>query len=438
MLNVKTVACQSAKKKKEGIRMKKLVSVLLCTMMLMTCLATSGVAEQEKITLTLTHWGNEIYQEMFDQIGELHTQMYPNVTVETILIPFSDYANKLAIMYASDSPPDVAWMPTEFIVQYLQNDSLIDITDEVIGDESFNFDDIYDSATAHLWVDGKLYGVPTNAAPQVLFYNKDLLQKAGLADPNTLGEDWTYDRVREYALAMNDPDNNIYGVNFIRDWKVWSGGLVHLIQLSGGSIFNDDMTEFTLNSPETAKALQYFSDLMFVDKVHPLPGDQVMFNSGQLGIFQDNYSSVGRLQDVTFDWDIAPMPYSEVGGNLWVGASAMCAFKLSDYPEEAAQLIKTITGEEGQKIAMQLLVPSRQSLQESDAFLNANTPPSEDGVRSALIDRMQVNGRAFVTPANWTTIEAAVQSGLDELYGQTMSVQECLDLIDEEVQPLFE
>lgn len=416
--------------------MKRLVVLCLCALLLVPCLSAGANSGEEQIKLTLTHWGNEKYQAMFDEIGALHHEKYPNVTVETILIPFSEYANKLAIMYASDSPPDVAWLPTEFIMQYLRNDSLIDLTEDVVGDAGFNFDDVYASAANHLWVDGKLYGVPTNAASMVIFWNKDLFKAAGLEDPNDLGKDWTYEKMREYANKLNDPSNNVYGVSFLRDWKTWANGLVHMIWLNGGSIFNDDFTEFTFNNPGTEKALQYLSDLMFVDKVHPMPGDQVMFNSGHLGMFQDNYSSIGKLGDVTFDWDIAPIPYGD--GDLWVGASAMSAFNLSKHPQEAVDLIKTITSEEGQRIAMQLIVPSRKSLQESDEFLNANTPPSEKGIRSALITRMQERGKAFITPANWTSINAAIQSGLDELFGQTMSVQECIAAIDEEVQLLIE
>ena len=415
--------------------MKKLLAVLLCMLMLSVSFAVCA-QEEEQITLTLTHWGNEKYQAMFDQIGDYFTSLHPNVKVETVLIPFSEYANKLAIMYASGSPPDVAWLPTEFIVQYLQNGSLIDMTEAVTDDPDFKFDDIYASAASHLWVDGKLYGVPTNCAAQVIFWNKDLFEAAGLGDPNDLGEEWTYEKMREYAIALNDPDNNTYGVSLIRDWKTWSSGLMDLVWLKGGAVFNDDMTQFVFNSPETASALQYFSDLMFVDKVHPMPGDQVTFNSGQLGMFQDNYSSTGKLGDVDFDWDIAPIPYED--GDLWVGASAMCAFQLSEHPDLAVDLVKAITSVEGQTIAMQLIPPSRKSLQESDTFINANTPPSEKGVKNALIQRMQKNGKAFITPSNWTTINAAIQSGLDELFGQTMTVEECLDLIDEEVQPLFE
>lgn len=415
--------------------MKKWVALLLC--LLLSLGSFSAVfAEEEKITLTLTFWGNDNYEAMFDEICALYTAEHPNVTVDTVLIPFSEYANKLAIMYASDSPPDVAWLPTEYIVQYLSNGSLLDVTEAVTQDADFAFEDIYPSAAAHLWVDGKLHGVPTNAAPQVIFYNKDLLNAAGLTDPNELGKDWTYEKLREYALAMTDAAKGIWGVALVRDWKSWSDGLVDLIRQYGGDIFNADFSEFTLNSPNTQAALQYFSDLMFVDKVHPMPGDQVTFESGQLAMYQNNYSQVGKLGEVPFDWDIAPMPYGD--GDLWVGASAMCVFEQSEHPEEAIELLKMITSVEGQTIASRLIVPSRRSLQESDTFIKANTPPSEKGVRTALIERMSVNGRAFVTPSNWTTISAAIQSGLDELFGQTADVQTCLELIDEEVAFLLE
>jgi multiple sugar transport system substrate-binding protein len=398
---------------------------------------SSSDESAEPVHLKMTFWGNETYQAMYEKIIDLYQTQYPNVEVEPILIPYSEYNNKITVMLTSGAPPDVGWLASDFVTEYIANDALVDLSKEVIDDPDFDFDDIYASTTWHLRDGDALYGVPTNAAPKVIFVNKDLLNAAGLADPNTLGKEWTNEKRLEYAKAMTDPAKGIYGMNIIADWKNWYGGLLNLIWAYGGNVMSDDNKEFVFDSPETAEALQFFCDSMFKYKVHPMPGAQVSFDSGQIGLWEDNYSYAGKLPDVSFDWDIAPLPYGKNDEPIWVGSSCMAAFKEGEHHEEAINLVKAITGKEGEEILMTLIPPSRKSLQESDSFLTKKNPPSQEGIRSALIDRLSGPGKCFITPPNWSQINAAIQSNLDELFGQTADVQTVLDKIDEEVKPLL-
>lgn len=80
--------------------------------------------------------------------------------------------------------------------------------------------------------DGSLYSVTVGGNPMVVFYNRDLLDAAGLEYPPASYDDpayadWTWDKYREYAEALTTDD--VWGVgvenNILVYWPfIWSNG----------------------------------------------------------------------------------------------------------------------------------------------------------------------------------------------------------------------
>ena len=69
-------------------------------------------------------------------------------------------------------------------------------------------DDLLKPVREGLSHNGKLYAVPFYAESSMLYYRKDLFEKAGITVP----EQPTYPQIGEWASKIHDPANGVYGV----------------------------------------------------------------------------------------------------------------------------------------------------------------------------------------------------------------------------------
>ncbi|TBL74573.1 ABC transporter substrate-binding protein [Paenibacillus thalictri] len=435
-------------------KVPKLVSTLLITSLLAAgCgggapgapAATSGNTEskaaekKEPVKLKLSLWGDDLYKKTLEEMIEKFRQTNPNVSVEVILIPFTEYQQKLSIMLASKSGPDIGWMASRMIPQFMNSNQLLDVS-SIEKDADYNIKDIYPSTLDYMRKDGKLYGVSFNAAPSVLFFNKTMFKEKGLKNPLELYKEgkWDYDQYLDVAKKLSDPAKGVYGLKLVKEWNNWYDILVNQIWAYGADIIENNGTKFLLNSPEGEKALQVYQDMIFKDKIHPKPGDQTAFESGNIAIYRDKYSYVRKAADIkNFEWDIAPLPVGpKKDAPVEVGTSAYAVFSDTKHPKEATELLKFLTNKESMTYAIKLLPPSRKSVQESDAFLKAAASPTPEGVRASILDKLP-NSRVSHLHPNWQQIESKIQTNIDSLYTQSDSVKDILNRMDKEITPLL-
>jgi ABC-type glycerol-3-phosphate transport system substrate-binding protein len=173
----------------------------------------------------------------------------------------------------------------------------------------------WDVATAP---DGFLGGVPNVWIPESHFVaNLDLLEAAGVP------EDWyeTMEGVRQAAIAMNNPDEGIYGFAFR------TGGLANFSQhdwygyvlRSGANYLTPDFQQCGLNTPELVETFQWLVDLQNTDRVTPefgaysWDGLRGLFQAGRIGIMHDEPPIAGVLASNPPDFEFAFFP---IPGNV--------------------------------------------------------------------------------------------------------------------------
>lgn len=397
-----------------------------------------AAAAQEPVKLKFSIWGNDAQKAMYESLIGKFEHLHPGTEVEIMTIPFADYQQKLSIMLASRTAPDVGWLAERMIPQLLESGQLVDIAAEVKEDPGYNYPDIYPSTLDIFNRGGSLYGIPFSTPPVLIYYNKDLFRAKGLKTPSELYKEghWNYDEFLKAARSITNPQQGIYGVKLVRDWNNWSDALLPLFWSHGAELFDSNGSAFALNSPEGREALKLYSDLMFKDKVHPLPGDELSFDSGQIGMYTDRYSYTSKARAVTdFEWDIAPMPAGIKGTGTSLGYAGVSVFE-TRHPAEAAEFLKFITSAESMSVTAQYFVPSRKSVLKSDVFLRAAAKPSPESIQLAVLDQM-ADARIAPGHKNWQQIDTKIQMLLDELYTQSATADEVLGKMEVEVNRLM-
>lgn len=173
--------------------------------------------ENDKVELKFMMWGNQAHIDVYNKLIDGFTKENPGIKVTMESVPFADYQQKISVLAAGGSLPDLAWVSERMIPQFKSNHILADVS-AFKDDAQFKLDD-YIPSTLDLFREGdQLLGLPFSTPPVVMFYNQTLFDKAGLTDPNTLGAkgEWTWEQFEASAKAITSKDaaNRIYGANF--------------------------------------------------------------------------------------------------------------------------------------------------------------------------------------------------------------------------------
>ena len=398
-----------------------------------------GSAGGEPVELKFMTWGNQQHLDMYETLLAKFKETHPNITVTLESVPFADYQQKVSVLAAGRELPDLAWISERMVPQFMANDILADISD-IKDDAEFALNDFIPSTLELFSSEGGLYGLPFSTPPSVIFYNKDLFEQAGLPTPNELAAsgEWTWEKFTETAKALTSGTgaDKTYGATFFRDWKTWIM-LPSYSWSNGSDIFNDDMTSFTWNDQYGVETFEMLNRMMFVDGSHPKAGEQISFETGKLGMYFDGYSYMSKAREIKdFKWSIAPFPSGSMGSAPMMGQAGYVVFEQTKHPEEAKELLKFLASQEGVQATSTYFVPPRQSVLNSDAFLNQpNNPPAEH-IKQALIDEMP---KAVVQPGHvqWTKIDNEILLGFDRLFGQSAAPADIVNQMKQAIDPLL-
>ena len=174
---------------------------------------TSGGATTEqaapagklKAGSTLVYWNDQAgsYPDLMQKWATAF-QTQTGVKVE-VTGGIADYANKLPAAFAAGSAPDVfRYLQEQIPIPGAIERGMLLKLDAMAKRDKFDFADFRkDSIELYRWK-GVLYGLPRDYGLQVVYYNTELFQKAGLAPIPTDWNDktWTFQKFADAAVAL--------------------------------------------------------------------------------------------------------------------------------------------------------------------------------------------------------------------------------------------
>jgi multiple sugar transport system substrate-binding protein len=239
-----------------------------------------------------------------DTIEKAFEKENPKVDVVVETAPFEEYFTKLQTSIAGGTAPDAFELNYENFGTYASAGSLLDLG-TVAGDGDTS---VYAQESLNAFKrDGKQYAVPASFSTVVLFYNKDLFEKAGVAPPTA---DWTWADEQAAAAKLTDRKKGVYGdfqpVQFFEFYKT--------LKQAGGEFLSADGKKSTFNSPEGIKAAKWLVGK--VGKTMPTEAeiggtadyDTNLFKSGKLAMWHNGIWQFAGLKDVPFEWDVVVEP----------------------------------------------------------------------------------------------------------------------------------
>lgn len=206
--------------------------------------------------------------------------------------------------------------------------------------------------------DKKTYGIAFNASNPIVYFNADLVKKAG-GDPNNFPKN--FDDMIKLAGKINDPANGINGIAY--DVHGWPDSWLFeaMISQAGGRLLNDDGTDIAFDGPAGLNALKTFRRFVTEGGMQMIDWEQSrqQFGAGKVGIL---FTTPAHLTQVTglvgnrFDFKTSTFPISNAEkGVIPTGGNAVVMLTQDAAKQKAAwEFMKFVTGPEAQKIVVEM------------------------------------------------------------------------------------
>lgn len=378
-------------------------------------------ASEGVTTITWAFWGSPEEAASHKAVGDAFMQAHPEIQIEYYNEPWGDYFTKVETLWASgDSAaiPDVLflWPTPKYAAQ-----GVLENLDSYIEKSGYNLDDYWPALLESASYDGSVYGFPRDIGLEVLYYNKDMFDAAGVPYPD---ETWTWDDLATAAeqLTVKDASGRTerYGLG------MEAGKYLLWVNQNNGSVLDDmrNPSKCTLSEPAAVDAIQFFADLMnngFAMRDADLSqagGDAGVFSSGQAAMIIQNSSRVSAFNAAGLNYDVAVVPIPDggqraasAGGAAWVMSAG------SDNKDAAWTFLSWLQSTDGgQRLytASGEIFPALRSTAESDAFLSQENPPANRQAFLTEGDNAKV-GRFGYFP-EWSEVDSIIGAEVSKIW----------------------
>ncbi|GGA40682.1 sugar ABC transporter substrate-binding protein [Paenibacillus physcomitrellae] len=359
-----------------------------------------------QVTIQFAGWGDPSEKEVFTNLIKSFEEKNPTIKVNYLHIPSGDYVGKMNTILAGGDAPDVFYVPDGDFGRWVSQDLIMPI-DDMVKNSNIDTADMWESGLSRYRYDGsaigqgKLYALPKDIGPHVLFYNKDLFTKMNVPFPSAetpMTMEQLLDTAQKLTISKNGKTTQ-YGMG-----PVWWEDFV---LANGGKFLSDNKQEFVGNSEETVHALQFAADLTNKYGVVPSSAalkdlnDSEMFKTGKLAMMVTGRWMVPEFRKLGFDWDVAPLTGNDWGGIS--GSVGLGIYSKTKNVEAAYKLVEYLGGPEGQKeqSLMGFSIPSFKSMASTDVFLQPGQKPEHAEVFIKAVEKEEAGPWTVLPNAKW-------------------------------------
>ena len=311
--------------------------------------ADAETQDDEEVTIKVALWdysSTEYYHTMFDAF----TEKYPNIKYEVVEFSADEYPTAIQTQLAARTDFDVVFLkdlPT--MSQLISQGHLTPIDDYIANDDSFDTAN-YSGLIEQLAVDGSTYGVPFRKDNNMIFYNKDLFDAAGVDYPT---DGMTMEEYEALAEKMTSGTGNdkVYGAHM----HTWASNAFMYERRTEN--FNPVDTSTYDNLIDTYKVLFDMQDKGYIQDYGSLKASNIhysgVFYNQQAAMLQMGTWFINMLcENVTFNWGVCSLPSADGEGNDKAagGVTPVCIGGYSEHPDAAWKFITYVCGEEGAKV----------------------------------------------------------------------------------------
>ena len=335
------------------------------------------------------------------------------ISVEYNIVDWGSASQKLTLACTGGEAPDVADIFFTKSLATMSSDEyglmeLNDLVEEMGGEDTW-----ITAGKDEACVDGDWYGIPWRADTRVLLYNTEDFENAGITEAPT-----TWDELVEDAqkLTVTDEDGNIThaGLAWYSDMGRYDQTWFSMLAQCGGTLMNDEFTEFTLDTEQSKQALAFLSDCINTynicsnsldasyDAVTEFMSGNVSMVFGVTGETKNNILQNAPQMEGKFA--SAPLPTATGAENEKNGISFSAPigiFKTTENADAAKEWVKYFCSED-----VQLYMSQELGLLNSNCAVMENSYFTEDDWLKAFSTTIANSQSGDMPLTTWSQIDA--------------------------------
>jgi len=285
------------------MNVKKIIALVLVVCMFAALCAGCGKEEKVSIDVVAAEYGQNTaaWWKQFEADFEAANE---NIDLVVNVVSWNDIYTVVNTRIGNDDAPDI--LNIDVFADY-QAEGLLLPAQDYISDTTYA--KFYQSFLDQSVVDGTVWAVPDLASARAMYYNKDILDAAGVAVPTT------WDELRAACEAIKAYNSSIYpwGVDMTTDEG--QACFAYYIWNNGGN-FTDADGNWTLNSAENVEAIEFIIGMVNDGLTNSDPAqetryaNQDMFGAGQVAMMIGPNSIPTYLADggYNINWAVTSIP----------------------------------------------------------------------------------------------------------------------------------
>ncbi|MCV3767618.1 extracellular solute-binding protein [Rhizobium sp. TRM95796] len=349
---------------------------------------------------------------------EAFTKANPDVSINLEFVPYEGLHDKTVLAQGSGGGYDVVLFDVIWPAEYASNNVLVDVSSRITDDMKKG---VLPGAWTTVQYDGKSYGMPWILDTKYLFYNKEILEKAGIKAPPK-----TWDELKEQAKIIQD--KGLLKTPIAWSWSQAEAAICDyttLVSAYKGDFIKDGKPVFDQGG--ALDALKYMVDSYTSGLTNPnskefLEEDvRKVFQNGDAAFalnwtYMYNMANDPKDSKVAGKVGVVPAPgvagkseVSAVNGSMGLGVTTA-----SKHPDEAWKYIEFMTSQQVQNQYAKLSLPIWASSYEDPAV----TKGQEELIAAAKLGLAAMYPRP--TTPKYQEMSTALQQAIQEaLLGQS-------------------
>lgn len=302
-----------------------------CVVLALVIAVLAAPAAAEPVHITFWHGAGGEHGVVLEQLVDAFNASQDEIVVEAAHQGgYGTLMQKLLASVAAGDPPTMSWSYNNWTTQLIDGEAVVPmqafVDDPQLGYSAEELADFYPAfIKANSW-DGVLYSLPFNKSVQVLYYNQELLDQAGVDVPTTMDE--LADAVRQVYQVTGVP-----GMAFDPSIDTFST----YFRPFGGEWLNDNR-EPIFHGEAGVRALEFMRELVDEGAAYAYDGyidDE--FNRGNVAMFIHSNGTIPWVRDgASFAWGTAPVPVGDRAASLVAGLDLVIFATASKEQQQAA------------------------------------------------------------------------------------------------------
>jgi len=385
---------------------------------------------------------------------------HDNIEASVLVVPPEEAYDRYLAMVTDGNAPQLVgpcsigtiaslYDTWEDLIPYIQRDNL-------------DSNDFFPQTATLSQYGGKTVGLPVGLYPSFILYNRSAFDAVKLPYPPHDYNDkkWTVDKLRELAMQLtfdsggHIPDQVDFNSQEIVQWgyadshRSLRGMLTMWDAPTQGRGISDNYRTALINSSEWLEGMSWVSDGIWSNRFiqsweanNPFQA-AAGFARGTQAMLHTDLSFFTQNQALTFQYDVAPVPFNRKGTRLApIEADIFAIPANASYKQEAWEVLKWLLDPQQMVELCQSYgcLPARASGAENyRTWLAHKYPGLDTGVIYAAISYLDnPNHEGFIP--EWSRVEKVMNAGLNQIFsGEEKDAEKVLGEVNGAVQQILD